>query len=168
MVVRTVCSCALASALLFPATSSWAQESDPPRPIEEATRVSIAQLAMNLPPVVQLPPSSARVHVQASRPRLLVPLYTSHIALQALDVYTTTRGLRGGAVEANPVMKDIARRPAALVAMKAATSAAVVLGTEKLWKKNRAAAVLVMIGVNAGMAYVVSNNYRVMRSGPGR
>ena len=163
MLVRVVCSCALASALVLSVSPSWAQEPDTPRPIEETMRVSLAQLAMNLPPVAPLPTTPARVH-QPSRPRLLVPLYTSHIALQALDVYTTTRGLRGGATEANPVMKDIARQPAALVAMKAATSAAVVFGTEKLWKKNRAAAVLVMIGVNVGMAVVVSNNYRVMRS----
>ncbi len=165
MFVRNVCSCAIASALVLPVSSSWAQEPDTPRAIDETMRVSIAQLAMNLPPVTALPAPAARVQ-QPSRPRVLLPLYTSHIALQALDVYTTTRGLRGGATEANPVMKDIARQPAALVAMKAATSAAVVLGTEKLWKKNRAAAVLVMIGVNAGMAVVVSNNYRVMRSRP--
>jgi hypothetical protein len=151
--------------LVLAATPSWAQEptTDTPPRIEETLIFSGAQLARTLPPSPALTPAPLPAP-RRSRPGALLPLYTSHIALQALDVYTTTRGLRGGAVEANPVMKDIARQPAALVAMKAATSAAVVLGTEKLWKKNRVAAVLVMIGVNAGMAIVVSNNYRVMRS----
>jgi hypothetical protein len=34
---------------------------------------------------------------------------------------------------------------------------------EKLWRKNRAAAMVLMAAVNVGLAAVVANNYRIAR-----
>src|SRR5438552_19114659 len=41
------------------------------------------------------------------RPPALIPLYASFIALEALDVHSTSRALSNGAVEANPAMSAL-------------------------------------------------------------
>ena len=97
------------------------------------------------------------------RPGSLVPLYASFATLQALDAHSTSRALDRGAVEANPMMKGIAGNPTALLAVKAAGTAGVIFASEKMWKKNRAAAVFFMVAANSAMAWVVQNNYRAVR-----
>ena len=97
------------------------------------------------------------------RPGALVPLYASFATLQALDVHSTSRALDHGAVEANPMMKGLAGSPTALLAVKAAGTAGVFFASEKMWKKNRAAAVFFMVAANSAMAWVVQNNYRAVR-----
>lgn len=97
------------------------------------------------------------------RPGALVPLYASFATLQALDVHSTSRALDQGAVEANPMMKGLAGNPTALLAVKAAGTAGVIFASEKMWKKNRAAAVFFMVAANSAMAWVVQNNYRAVR-----
>lgn len=120
----------------------------------ESAPARLEQLAAQPP----LPPSA---RAQRERPAALMPLYASFIALQGMDVHSTTSGLSRGAAEANPFMKDVAGNPGALFAVKAASTAGLIYGVEKLRKKNRAAAIAVMIGLNVGMAYVVQHNYRV-------
>ena len=90
-----------------------------------------------------------------------MPLYVSFIAVQGMDVHSTTRGLSRGATEANPFMKGVAGNPGALFAVKAASTAGIIYGVEKRRKQNPAAAIAVMVGINVGMAYVVQHNYRV-------
>jgi Domain of unknown function (DUF5658) len=97
------------------------------------------------------------------RPGALVPLYASFATLQALDVHSTSRALDQGAVEANPMMKGLAGNPTALLAVKAAGTAGVIFASEKMWKKNRAAAVFFMVAGNSAVAWVVQNNYRAVR-----
>lgn len=120
----------------------------------DAAPERLEQLAAQPP----LPPSAL---APRERPGALMPLYASFIALQGMDVHSTTRGLSRGAAEANPFMKDVAGNPGALFAVKAASTAGLIYGVEKLRKKNRAAAIAVMVGLNVGMAYVVQHNYRV-------
>ena len=60
-------------------------------------------------------------------------------------------------------MKGIAGNEIALMAVKAAGTAGVFFASEKLWKKKRSAAVIFMIAANAGMVWVVQNNYRAVR-----
>jgi hypothetical protein len=98
-----------------------------------------------------------------SRPVMLAPLYTSYVALQALDVHSTRRALSRGAVEANPLMKGVSGNAGLLIALKCAATAGTILGAERLSKKHRLASVLLMVGANSAMAYVVSHNYRVVR-----
>jgi hypothetical protein len=95
------------------------------------------------------------------RPGTLVPLYVSFGVLQVLDSHSTTRALERGAVEANPVMKGVAGNQTAMLAVKGAGTAGVVYVTEKMWKKNRAAAVIFMVATNSAMAWVVQRNYQV-------
>ena len=101
--------------------------------------------------------------VATGRPRALVPLYVSFGALQALDAATTVRALDRGATEANPAIGGIAGNPAALVAVKAASSAAIVFAGERLWRKNRVAAVALMAALNGAYSLVVFHNYRTVR-----
>jgi hypothetical protein len=97
------------------------------------------------------------------RPAPLVPLYASYASLQALDIHSTIRALQRGAVETNPVMKGIVAHEVGLIAVKAASGVAVIYATEKMWKKNRTAAVVLMVAANSAMGWVVQHNYRAVR-----
>jgi hypothetical protein len=97
------------------------------------------------------------------RPKALVPLYVAFGSLQLLDVHSTARALNHGAVEQNPLMKSFAGNAASLMALKAGGAAVAIYAAEKIWKRNPAAAIGFMIAANAGMAWVVQHNYRVVR-----
>lgn len=98
------------------------------------------------------------------RPSALLPLYGSLIALQGLDIHSTRRGLTSGSGrELNPAMRPVVRNSAAFIATKAAATAGVIWASEKMWKKNRKAALIFTTLVNTAMAAVVANNYRVSR-----
>jgi hypothetical protein len=144
------------SVVVFAAAPAAAQQ--PPAPaFPDAVEAPIAELAQ----LAVQPPAPLAAPAQQERPAALIPLYASFVSLQGMDVYSTTRGLSRGAVEANPIMKEVAGNPGTLFAVKAASTAGVIYGVEKLRKRNRTAAIAVMIGLNAGMAYVVQHNYRV-------
>lgn len=106
---------------------------------------------------VSSPKSGARI-----QRAILGSLYASHVALQAMDFHTTARGLRLGAVEANPLLRSVVRNPAALAAIKAGAITGVVLISEKLWKKSRLAALVFMGTANSILAFVVRHNIRVI------
>jgi hypothetical protein len=98
------------------------------------------------------------------RPPALVPLYFSLIALQVADGVTTFQAVnRHDAHEINPVMRPFATNETALFLVKASSTAGTLFAVEKLWKKNRVAAVLTMIGVNVAYSLVVANNLRALR-----
>lgn len=112
------------------------------------------------PFAVAAPTPSAEFTAQ-SRPALLPALYAATVALQALDAHSTITGLRRGAVEANPLMSGIAGNSTALLAVKASAAAGTIYFAEKLWKRNRVAAVVLMAAVNGVTAAVVAHNYKV-------
>jgi hypothetical protein len=112
-------------------------------------------------PAPQLLPAVAPAPTR--RPKPLIPLYVSFASLQAMDVHSTSRALGRGAVEANPLMKGVAGNTLTLTAVKMAGSAGVIYAAEKMWKKNRKAAVIFMLAANAGMAWVVQHNYRAVK-----
>lgn len=111
------------------------------------------------PPVA----TAARAWADAERPAALMPLYVSFAALQVFDAHSTTRAIRRGASEANPVMRGLADKPAGMLAVKAAGTAGVIYAGEKLWRRNRTAAVVFMLAANSGLAWVVQHNYRAVR-----
>ena len=119
--------------------------------------------------LVAMQPGSQRPQVftaeqrAARRPRALIPLYVSFASLQGLDAHSTTRALKRGAAEANPLMRGLAEHPAGLIAVKAAATTGVVLAGEKMWKRNRVAAIVFMAAANSAMAWVVQHNYRAVR-----
>ncbi|MGE5244007.1 MAG: DUF5658 family protein [Betaproteobacteria bacterium] len=97
------------------------------------------------------------------RPTALVPLYASFAALQVLDVLSTNYALARGGSEANPALQGLSGSPVALTAVKAAGTAGVIYASERLRKKNKAAAIVLMIAANSMMTWVVQHNYRLPR-----
>ncbi|MEN3338749.1 MAG: hypothetical protein V7647_2425, partial [Acidobacteriota bacterium] len=96
--VRVPSQCALALALaLVNVLPAAAQESaapfaDPPVLFASAEPASAQQ-----PGTVLTSSASVPAPAQAKRPAVLVPMYASFAALQALDYQSTTRALRSGA-----------------------------------------------------------------------
>ena len=116
------------------------------------------------PPRVTTKP--ARLADPEERPRLLVPLYSSMATWQALDFISTQRGLKAGAQEGNPLMAPLGST-GAVIAVKAGVSVMTIYAAERLWKHNRKAAILMLIGVNVGYAAVVSHNFALAAKAPG-
>lgn len=101
-----------------------------------------------------------RTALRDDRPRSLMPLYVSFVALQALDLHSTRAALDRGYAEANPVMAPFVDNRGAALAFKAATTGLTIFAVERLWRRqHRTAAVITMIAANAGYAFVVSQNY---------
>jgi len=97
-----------------------------------------------------------------SAPKLHLSLATTFVGLQALDVATTLHAVHSGAgVEANPLLGGLAGQPAALIGLKAGLAAATILSMHELAKSHPKAAVLTMIGLNVGSAFVVKSNLAV-------
>ena len=113
----------------------------------------------------QAPPIwTTTIVTEPNRPSAMVPMYVGFATLQGLDYHTTTRALSTGVGrEGNPVMGNVAGNKGAFLAVKAASTAGVILVGEKLWKKNRAGAVVFMAVANGLMASVVAHNYSVLR-----
>jgi Domain of unknown function (DUF5658) len=135
--------------------SSRAAESEP-RPLPgQAARPFAADVNWSMTP---RPVTGS----DASCGSVLPSLYVSLAALNALDAYTTSRGIRAAvAGEANPLMRGVAAHPAALLAIKGGTTAATVLLSERLRKSHhRTAAVLTMIASNGVVAMVSVHNAR--------
>lgn len=97
------------------------------------------------------------------RPAPLIPLYTSYVTLNVLDLHFTFRALdSGNAREINPLLAGIAKNKPAMIAIKAAGTTIVIYGTEKIWKKGqRKTAVFFLIAANVGYAAIVAHNYKV-------
>jgi hypothetical protein len=115
-------------------------------------------LAATVAPATEAQPFEAR---PPARPAPLVGLYVSLAGLQALDITSTRRALDAGASEANPFMAPFAASALALTVLKAGVTGATIFASERLWKKNRKAALLTMIGLNAAYGAIVARNYRI-------
>ena len=90
-------------------------------------------------------------------------LASTYVTLNALDVYTTTRALQSGGSEVNPIVGPFAAHPVAFGALKAASTTATILAARRIWKRHPAAAIVLLIGANAGMSFVVVHNAGVMK-----
>jgi hypothetical protein len=88
-------------------------------------------------------------------------LYGGFASLQALDVHSTRRAIARGGREANPVLRGVADRPIALVAVKTGITAATVYATERLAKTRPRTALGLLIAENVVYAMVVARNYRL-------
>jgi hypothetical protein len=96
------------------------------------------------------------------RPRLLMPLYTASIGLNAADVVLTTVASSRGAKEANALL-GWASEPWRMAAVKAGTAAVTILLTEGQWRAgHRRRAVITMAAVVALNAAVVAHNARAL------
>jgi Domain of unknown function (DUF5658) len=100
---------------------------------------------------------------QASRPAPLIPLSTSFVAMQGLDIFSTSKAVSAGAQEANPLMQPVAGKSVASIAVKAASTAGSVFFTERAWKQNRKGAVVLMTTLNIATATIVAHNTQVKK-----
>jgi len=99
------------------------------------------------------------------RPAALAGLYVSLAGLQVYDAMSTARGLKQGAREANPLMQGAANHSALFWSIKAATTALPMVMAEKMWKRNKVGAVVMMAVANSVAVTVAANNARVLRAG---
>jgi len=95
---------------------------------------------------------------------LLFSLYASTAAMQALDVHSTMNALGRGAIEANPLMRGLARNKTAFVAMKAGLAASTILAARNMAKQNKVAAISTLVVINSAYAMIMRHNYKVARS----
>jgi hypothetical protein len=98
------------------------------------------------------------------RPRALPALYISFGAIQAWDIQTTRTALARGGRELNPLMTHVSGSTARMIAVKAASTASTIYFAEKLWRKNRVAAVAVVAAINGATAAISLHNARVARN----
>jgi hypothetical protein len=92
------------------------------------------------------------------RPGLLPMLYGTYAGLQVMDIVSTRKAIAAGAREANPLMQRGGM--AATVAIKAASGVGMVYVSEKMWKKHRVGAIVLMAAMNGVSAAVVAHNNR--------
>jgi hypothetical protein len=118
-----------------------------------APRVSV-QSALS---ASQTPPASSERPIE--RPRAIVPLYVSMASLQTLDIISTRRALSNGAQEANPIVAPIVGSAGGMIALKAGAAGAMFYIVEQMWKRNRTAAILALIGANIGYGAIVAHNF---------
>lgn len=135
-----------------PAAAADAPDAPPAAIVLTATAVG----ASNVP----RPFAAALVdHGRLQRPATLPVLYASLAAAQAFDAYSTHRGLAAGAREANPLARG---GGAAFWTMKAVGTIVPIAIAERMWKTNKAAAIVTMVAANGVMAAIAANNARVL------
>src|ERR1044071_1031432 len=95
----------------------------------------------------------------------LISLAAASASLQAYDAYSTLSAVRRGAVEANPVMEAVTRRPVALVAVKAGVATSSILASTHLWKQHHRKAAVALLAITNGMMTAVAiHNASVLHS----
>jgi hypothetical protein len=108
-------------------------------------------------------PDAWRYDIVERRPALLPAMYVTLGALNAMDVYSTRKAIGAGAYEANPLMREAAANTGTMLAVKAAATASAIYFTERTWKKNRTAAVIMAAALNGVTAAIVMRNLRNAR-----
>ena len=100
---------------------------------------------------------------QSKRPAIIPALYVTLGAVQAWDALATNAALNAGAREANPAVAPFASNPGSLIGAKAAATAGTIFFAERLWKKNKVAAVVMLAAINGATAAVSMHNMRNSR-----
>ena len=97
---------------------------------------------------------------KVSRPAILPALYATLVAMQAWDLYSTNAAMKAGGREANPTVAAFAGNASALIGLKAATTASTIFFAERMWKKNRMGAIVMLVAVNGATAAISMHNMR--------
>lgn len=129
-------------------------------PVTERNTPELARRTLRATPAV---PEAWMVDRPETRPSVLPAMYAALGALQAFDVYSTKRALGAGANEANPLMRRSAGNSGAMLAVKALSTAGTIYFTERVWKKNRKGAVVLMAAINGVTAAIAMRNVRNAR-----
>jgi hypothetical protein len=98
------------------------------------------------------------------RPRLLVPLYISNVALGLADVATSVTAVKRGAREANPLIANLQSDTWKMTTVRMAGAATTIVFAEGLRRRGHPrAAVVTMLAINAANVAIVMHNYGVNR-----
>lgn len=117
-------------------------------------------------PVSSTETSPAGTAVHRHGRGVLVPLYVSFVALQALDTHSTLLAIDRGAKETNPIAAPFVAHPARLVAFKAGMTVGALYLIERVRRHSRVGAIVLTAAINSAYATVVVHNYRVANSLP--
>ena len=117
--------------------------------------------------IVPMAPMSAYAPTR-ERPAILPALYVALGAVQAWDVYSTRAALTAGAREANPTAAPFAKSSGSMLGLKAATTASTIFFAERMWKKNKVGAIVMLVAVNGATAAVSMQNMRNAKKLGGR
>ena len=126
------------------------------RAADRTSAEAASNMAIDLPVLAQNVPN-------ARRPSSLPVLYGTLSAVQVWDLYSTSLALKSGAHEANPNVAPFTSSRASMLALKAATTAGAILCAEKMWRKNRTGAVVMMVAINVATAAVAQHNIQIAR-----
>lgn len=156
--MTTACALIVAAALSAAPTESRGTDAAP-------RREAPAPLAAAVPaaPALETAPEPWMFDRKMSRPAAVGVMYGTLGALQVLDVYSTRRALHHGGTEANPLVRPAADSAAAMAVIKAVSTATTIYFAERVWKKNRKGAVVLMAIMNGATAAVVARNLRNAR-----
>jgi hypothetical protein len=105
---------------------------------------------------------------ETKRPAALPALYATLGAMQAWDAYSTTVALKAGATESNPTAAPFVGNAGSMLGLKAATTAGTIFFAERMWKKNKLGAIVMMVAINGATAAVSMHNMRNARIANGR
>ena len=131
-----------------------------------------ANLAALMQPVALAEASAFPVKLVAPRPKLNVDghqaakigmgaVYASTVMMHILDIDSTTKALKRGAVEANPLMRGVVSNRTAFIATKAAIATASLYATHRMAKSNKLGAILASTAINSAYLIIVKNNYSI-------
>ena len=120
-----------------------------------------------IPPATPAPRPIQRPELPTTRPGTsggMMALYASTVAVQAMDLHSTMSGLRAGATEANPLLGGATKNAAVFIGVKAAVTAGTIFAAQKLAKKNKPAAIAMLVVINSAYAMIAVHNYRTAAS----
>ena len=152
----TIGAIAFVSTLI--ATSVKVAADDLQQPPRASQELFVARDLVDVPVTRFIPD---RPHARGS---FLAVLYGSLVGLEAIDGYSTLRGVANGAAEANPLMRGAVRNPAAFWIVKGGVAAVSIAVSERMWRQHhRGRAVATMLITNGVMAAVAARNVAVLR-----
>jgi len=124
--------------------------------------VSIGPISFGSAPIARQDPQPA---TESMKSKVLIrSLYVTTGVVQALDAHSTFKALDAGAEETNPMVRSFASNKGAFVALKAGMTVGIIYAGHHLYKKNKVAGVLALVGVNVAYGLIVAHNYDVART----
>ena len=128
---------------------------------EEAQLTRVVTLIVPMSPGASYSPA-------LTRPAALPALYVSLGAMQVFDVYSTRSALKAGAREANAIAAPFSGNAGSMLGLKAATTVGTIVFAERLWKKNKVGAIVMLAAINGATAAVSIHNMRNAKMAAGR
>ena len=122
---------------------------------EELQLTQVGSLIVPLAPHADAP--------KPERPVVLPALYASLGAMQVWDVVSTRAALEAGAREVNAAAAPFAYSTGSMLGLKAAATAGTIFFAERLWKKHKTTAIVMMVAINGATAAVAMRNTRNAR-----